>query len=208
LEEKMRFSAPVLFAAALLVSGCNKKDKAPAPEPATPAAPAAPAPAAPAPPAPAPTPPAPAAAADSGSVISSATLAGITLPVPKGAPASGMWSQAPEGGEGDRLVNFVAGSDYWVTVRLLDCRIPAVKEVASKSADQRGEFNYCFEPPNSKLKDYPLFTPKDPNDSIRVVKAGHLTIIASLGATGETKLKPADVEAFLGSLDLAALAKL
>lgn len=209
-----RFSAPVLLATAVLVSGCNKKDKAPAPEPAAAAgsgAPATPPPAAPAAGAPAagaPAAGAPAAAAGDNGVVPVATLAAITLPAPKGAPASGMWLQASAGGDGDRLVNFVDGNDYWYTVRFIDCRAPMVKEFASKPAGERGDIAYCFDTPTGKLKDYPLFTPKDPADTLRVIKVGHLTMLASIGAAGEGKLKGSDVEAFLESVDLASIAKL
>jgi hypothetical protein len=131
------------------------------------------------------------------------------LPTPKGAPASGVWVNAPSptggSGDGDRLANFVDGSDNWYSVRFLDCNLPAVKAASSKPANERGDAAFCFDAPTGKLKDLPLFSP---NDSFRVVKAGHLLVLASLGATGETKLKPADLEAFLESLDLAGLAKL
>jgi hypothetical protein len=200
-----RFSATVLLAAALLVSGCNKKDKAAekTPEPAGSAA-------APATPPPAPTPAAPApAAADSTSVVPLAKLAAIMLPPPKGAPATGVWATAPSptggSGDGDRLANFTEGSDYWVSVRFLDCNLPVVKESASKPSAERGAFTFCFDPAPAKLKDYPLF---NTSETQRVVKVGHLIIIATLGATGETKLKPEDLEAFLESLDLAEIAKL
>jgi hypothetical protein len=200
-----RFSVPVLLAAAVLVSGCKKKDPAVTSEPAGSAAPA------PAPPAPAAAPPAaapPAATGDSDSVVPLAKLAAITLPPPQGAPAGGRWRSAPSPtggtGDGDRLANFIDGSDFWVSVRFLDCNLPAVKASASKPTEG-GEFTFCFDKPTGKLKDYPLF---NAFDTQRVVKVGHLVIIASLGATGETKLKATDLEAFLESLDLAAIAKL
>jgi hypothetical protein len=42
----------------------------------------------------------------------------------------------------------------------------------------------------------------------RVVKAGHMLVRAQIAGVGNGKLKAADLEAFLGSLDLAAIAKL
>jgi hypothetical protein len=97
------------------------------------------------------------------------------------------------------------GSDLWVSVRFLDCNLPMVKDTASKPAAERGDFTFCFDPPTGKLRDYGMFSP---SDSVRVVKVGHLIIIVGLGVVSEGKLTPADLEAFITSLDLAALAKL
>jgi hypothetical protein len=203
----LRLSAPVLFAMAVLVSGCKKKDTAPAPEPAGSGSAAA-APATPPPP-PATPPPAPPAAA--GPPVSGEALAGIQLPKPKGVPDKAMWSQAdtPTGGpDGDRLMNLIEGDNYWMSVRFLDCSLPAVKEAEGKAETERGAFAYCFAAPTGKIKDLPLIAPKDASSTARAVKAGRLVIIAGIGVAGEDKLKAADVEAFLGSLDLAAIAKL
>lgn len=206
------FCVSVLFATSLLMSGCKKTEKAPAAEPAGAtgsagsagsagaAGSAAAGPAAPA----ASAPPAAAAPAAGGTgLVPAATLAAIELPVPKGAPAKGIWSQATPLLDGDRFENFVDGSDYWVSLRFIDCNLPAVKATASKPDTERGDFLYCFGQPTGKLKDYPLFSP---HDTRRVVKVGHVVVIADLGATGETQLKTADLEAFLASLDLAPLA--
>lgn len=75
---------------------------------------------------------------------------------------------------------------------------------ATPVSDQ-GSFEFCFDTPSGKLAGFPLFSV---NDQSRTVKVGHLMVIAELGATGEGTLKAADLEAFLQSLDLAALAKL
>jgi len=202
-----RFSASVLFAGSLLVSGCKKPEKAPATDPAGSAAPAgSPATAGSA----APTPPTPAAATPPAAggntaVVPSATLEALTLPAPKGAPAKGIWSSATAGGDGDRATNFMDGNDLWVSVRFLDCNLPMVKDAATKPAAERGDFAFCFDKPTGMLKDYPLFSP---SDSLRVVKVGHLVIIVGLGVVSEGKITAADLEAFIGSLDLAAIAKL
>ncbi len=207
----MRYSATALFAAAVLVSGCKKTEKAPVAEPpaAGSAAPAATPPPAAAPVEPAaPATPPPAAPAADGPIVPSATLAGITmaLPKPKGAPESGAWKAVPGGVDGDRRTNYTdKGSEYWVGLRLLDCNLPMVKEAAAKPAGERGELAYCFDEATGKLKDYPLYAP---SELVRAVKTGHLVVIATLGVTGQTKLKGADLEAFLESLDLASFAKL
>lgn len=193
-----RFVAPALLAAALLGSGCGKKDndKAPAPEPGSGTA--------------VPTLPTPASAGSSaalptGDPIALAKLTAIILPSPpNGAPASGNWKDAMDN-DGRRLVNFVHGNDYWYAVDFIDCRMPMVKEYAAKAPTDRGVFAYCFDAPTGKFKDYPMFAPKETQ---RVLKVGKLTVIASLAMAGQAKLKAANLDAFLGAMDLAAIAKL
>lgn len=194
-------ATPVLIAMTILMSGCKKTDKAPAAEPAAGSGSAA---AAAPPAAPPPAAPPAAPAGDTTSLVPAATLAAIDLPKPKGAPASGEWSQATPLVDGDRFENYVDGKDYWMSVRFIDCNLPAVKDSASKPDAEKSDFKYCFDQPTGKLKDYPMFSP---HDTRRVVKVGHVTVIADLGATGETKLKAADLEALLGSIDLSSLAK-
>lgn len=175
----MRYSATALFVAAVLLSGCNNTEKAPAAAPPV-----------------------------AGPVVPSATLAGITmaLPKPQGAPESGAWKTVPGGVDGDRRTNYTdKGTEYWVGLHLLDCNLPLVREAAAKPAGERGEFAYCFDTPTGKLKDYPLYAP---SELVRAVKTGHLVVIASIGVTGQTTLKGADLEAFLESLDLASFATL
>jgi hypothetical protein len=211
----LRFSVSVLLVTSLLMSGCKKTDKAPAAEPAASggsagsAAPGTPPSGPPAPPTPkaepaAQTPPAP-AAANSTSVVPAATLAALELPKPAGAPAKGMWSQATPIVDGDRFENYLEGSNLWMSVHFLDCNTPVVKASAKLSAADRGVFSFCFDQPTGKLKDYPMFSP---SDEVRAVKVGHVVVIAGIGLAGDDKLKAADLEAFLGSLDLASLAKL
>jgi len=196
----MRFSAPVLLAAALLVSGCKKKETAPTSEPTGSAAPMT----KPVPP-PASDPAAtPAAAAAPGPVVGWEKLSDINLPNPKGTPEKGIWSSVKATKDGDRWDNFVDGNDNWMGMRILDCNLPAVQALATKP-DPQSVYSTCFATPTGKLKDYPLIAT---NDAQRAVKVGHLVLIASLNATGQAKLKAADLEAFLESLDLAAIAKL
>jgi len=215
-----RFAAPVLMAAALLVSGCSKKDKdkAPAPEPGSGSAQPVPTPPPPPPPA---APDAAVAATGSGSgsgsgsatapaiaagdPIGLAKLAAIALVVPGGAPAGGAWHDAQGAVDGNRLVNFVDGKDYWYTVQFIDCRAKVAKDAAKDPADDRGVFTYCYDAPTGKFKDYPMFAP---NEFQRAVKVGNVTVVASIAMNGRAKLKGADLETFLGTLDLAGIAKL
>jgi hypothetical protein len=195
----MRFSASVLFAAVALISGCKKKEPAPSAEPTGSATMTKPAP-----PAADPT-PAPAAKPVAGPVTAWQKLADIQLPTPKGVPDKGMWSNAKATKDGDRMDNFVDGPDYWISLRMLDCNLPAAQEAASKPAADRGPFDFCYATTSDKLKDYPLFKK---NDNQRAIKVGHLLLIAGLGAKGQTALKAADLEAYLESLDLDAISKL
>lgn len=206
----------VLLAAALLATGCKKKEAAPAPEPtkgSAAAVPVTPPPAATPDAAVAPVAPAgsAAAAAPAGSTavatVSQLTDIAIDLPAFKGAPAGSHWSAAPApSGEinGDLFKNYMNKDDYWMSIRLLDCNAPFVKAFATKPATERGDLTPCFEAATGKLKDFPLYSP---NDTRRVVKAGHLAVIVTLGPAAKA-LKPADLEAFLGDVDLAAIAKL
>jgi hypothetical protein len=146
--------------------------------------------------------------AGTGDVVSAADLAAIKLPKPPGAPERGDWSQEPSRGDGDRLVTYVYGNEIWMSVRFLDCRLPMVKQYAAKPADEQGNIAYCFKKPTGMLKGYPLLTAEDAEDSFRVIQVGHLTILAGVSTSGEYKLHGADVEAYLESLDLAAIAKL
>lgn len=160
-----------------------------------------------------PTPPAtattgtpPEAEADkAGGVISAATLESIQLPKPKKAPEKFIWSTPVPARDGTRLVNYTDGKDIWLTVNFADCNSPTAKSVADKPANQRGQYGFCYEKPVGKIKDFPSY---GTDDMVRGVKAGHLVIAASIGTAAPQSYTTADVEEFLGSLDLAALAKL
>jgi hypothetical protein len=209
----MRFTASVLLATSLLTSGCKKAEKAAPAEPAGSAAIATPpkeTPVAKTPPADQAAPagaqvPAPPPGGGADGVVPAATLEAIQLPKPKKAPEKGIWSAAIAAHDGDRLVNYIDGDALWISVHFVDCNLPAAKEAASKPVNQRGAFTFCHETPAGKIKDYPLY---GTNDMARGVKAGHLMIVASIGVSADPSYTTADLEAFLGSLDLAALAKL
>jgi hypothetical protein len=193
----VRFSAAVLLAASILVSGCKKTDKPPAAEPAgSTAAPATPPAAAPA------TPPAAAAPAGgsvgTGPVVPGAKLEELDFPVPKGAPAKGIWSAARPTEDGLRSANFVEGSDGWMGLYLTDCNLP-------KAKDGGEEFKPCTAAPTGKIKNYPLFAP---SDIARAVKAGHVIVMVTATGTHMDKIKGPELEEFLNSVDLDAIAKL
>ena len=216
-----RFVAPALMVTALLV-GCGKKDKDKAP-PADPGSGAAMA-NTPTPPTPAPPPAGSAATAGSGSAAPAATgdvalptgdpyklkdLAAISIAMPKppGAPASGNWKDVGDNeSDGYGQLNYVDHDAYWYGVTFLDCRAKVVKDAAAMKPDDRGALKWCFMQPNDKLKDYPMIKPE--KGLTRAVKAGNVCVVVSLGMQGKETLKAADVEAYLNTLDLAAVAKL
>jgi hypothetical protein len=195
----VRFSVPVLLAASILVSGCKKTDKASAPSPteaAGSAAPATPPPAAPA------TPPAaaapPAGSVGTGPVVPGAKLAELDFPAPKGAPPKGSWTDARPIEDGLRSANFVEGNDGWMALFISDCNLP-------KAKDGGDEFKACTAAPIGKIKNYPLFAPSDIS---RAVKAGHVVFMVTASGTHMDKIKGPELEEFLNSVDLDAIAKL
>jgi hypothetical protein len=134
-------------------------------------------------------------------------LSTIAMPKPPGAPASGTWKHvAGNESDGYGQLNYVDKDNYWYGVDFLDCRAKVVKDAASMKPEDRGATKWCFMQPNAKLKDYPMIKPE--KGSARAVKAGNVWVVVSLGMTGMETLKAADVEAYLNSLDLAAVAKL
>lgn len=197
----VRFSAAVLLAASILMTGCKKTDKAPAAEPASAGSTAAPAtpPAAPAAPA---TPPAAAAPAGgsvgTGPVVPGAKLAALDFPAPKGGPAKGSWTDARPIEDGLRSANFVEGSDYWMGLYITDCNLP-------KAKDGGDEFKPCTAAPIGKIKNYPLFAPSDIS---RAVKAGHVIFMVVASGSHMDKVKGPELEEYLNSVDLDEIAKL
>jgi len=186
-----RFVAPALMVAVLL-AGCSKTDK----DKAAPAAPASGAAAS-----------TPTSALPTGAPIKLKDLAAIALPKPAGAPASGNWKDIGDNeSDGYRQVNYVDKENYWYSVDLLDCRAKVVKDALAMKPEDRGALKWCFLQPNDKLKDYPMIKPE--KGSVRAVKAGNVIVVGSLGMTGMETLKAADVEKYIGALDLAAIAKL
>jgi pyruvate/2-oxoglutarate dehydrogenase complex dihydrolipoamide acyltransferase (E2) component len=184
------------FAAA---TGCDEK-KAPPPAAVSPTP--APAPAAPPPAAAAP------AAAAAGAVATLAQIDAVKLPAPPKAPASGAWQTVGAmSGDGDKMANFVDGDKYLLSVRIMDCRSPKFAAYAAKPAAEQGDMAACFQPGDAKLKTYDM---RKVRDGMRTVKAGNIALILNLGADpSAAKLWiTADLETYLGSLDLDALAKL
>jgi hypothetical protein len=189
-------STTTLLATTLLVSGCKKKETTSSTGSATPpAGSAAPAPAADAPAAP---------AADTTTVVKADALAAIKFPVPKGAPADGEWKDQESTKDGERHGYYGKGQDYFLMAQILDCNLPRMKEDEKKPAGERNaDAGYCLGKFEGKLKDYPMSTEFS---GVRTVKVGHLSVSVNSGPAG--KYTEADLEEYLGGLDLAALAKL
>jgi hypothetical protein len=81
---------------------------------------------------------------------------------------------------------------------LTDCNLP-------KAKDGGEEFKLCTAAPTGKIKNYPLYAP---SDIARAVKAGHVIVMVTATGTHMDKIKGPELEEFLGSMDLAAIAKL
>lgn len=211
-----RFVTSALVAA-LALAGCSKKDKG-GDKPADPGSGTAvtntPTP----PPPPPPAVDAPAAGSGSGSDTGSGSaapaaagamptgdpaklekLAGILFNVPAGAPADGAWHEGPANADGMRIANFkAADKTIWYSVHLEDCRHKDVQSDAVRA-------KYCTTEGPGKVKTFSMFSP---DDHQRVVKAGSILVTAVAGAKVWDKVKAADLEAFLNTVDLDAIAKL
>jgi hypothetical protein len=144
----------------------------------------------------------PGSAADSAPIVSGEKLAWIDLPEPHGAPPKGTWSDVAAIDDGDRRTYYRVGDVGWVFVDFVDCNLPKVKAEAQKP-DSVGHI--CVADTTEKINGYPLFKT---SDITRVVKVGHLLLITNVGGTVMDKLTADDLEVFLASLDLAALAAL
>jgi hypothetical protein len=144
----------------------------------------------------------PGTAAGNAPVVSGEKLAMIDLPDPHGAPPKGSWTDARPIEDGDRSANYVVGDVGWVGIYFLDCNLPKVKEAVQKPDSVE---HSCVADTTAKINGYPLFKTADIS---RVLKVGHLLLITSIAGTVMDKLTVADLEAFLASMDLAAIAAL
>jgi len=144
-----------------------------------------------------------------GPVIPALALVKVDLPPFKGgtekATDKAIWSSAEAETDGNRLTNFIEGDKMWVGVQFLDCNLPSLKEYATKPEADRGIFQACFNKPTGKIKDFPMFAS---GENMRTVYLGHLTLTVIAAAPQQGKIKGADLEEWLNSVDLAALAKL
>jgi hypothetical protein len=146
-----------------------------------------------------------------GSLVKGSDLAEytISMPAPKGAPAGGTWRDIVPGDDGRVSVHYVDNNDTgYVRVDFLDCRLPAVQAVKDKAAKDRAGFDHCFRKPTKTLKGYPMILPDDPDFAYRTLVVNHVHVSVSVDRPFDEKFKAADVEEFLGTLDLDALARL
>jgi hypothetical protein len=148
-----------------------------------------------------------ASAAGSPAKLSEMVKINLPKPPPK-APAGGEWKEVGEvESDGDRQANYTAADKaIWYSLNILDCRHPKAKEVAAKAAGDRGMWQWCFAKPDGKIKDYARLT--DDNSLAHGVRAGNIVVVAGPSPTVKDKVGDAEVDQFLGSLDLAAIAKL
>jgi hypothetical protein len=200
-----QYSAGVVLAAVALlgIAGCGKPTGQPAGQPTgTPAVNSPPSPAA-----------STSVRAGNGgaSLVKGSDLAEYTIwmPVPKGAPAGGTWRDVMPGEDGRVSVYYVDNNDNgYVRVDFLDCRLPAVQAVKDKAAKDQAGFDHCFRKPTKTLKGYPMILPDDPDFAYRTLVVNHVYVSVSVYLPFDEKFKAADVEEFLGTLDLDTLARL
>jgi hypothetical protein len=139
-----------------------------------------------------------------GPVVTAKKLVMFDLPPFKGASANANWTSAEAETDGNRHTIFMDGDKPFVGVQFLDCNLPEMKEYAKKTPDQRGIFDVCFEKPNGKLKEFPMVA----EENSRTVMAGHMTLTVSVAGPQMGKIKGADLEEWLNTVDLAALSKM
>jgi hypothetical protein len=191
----------VAVVALVAVAGCSsdKDETATAAKPASPSAPASSAAAS-----------APAVAG--GPVLTAAQLTAIKLPKPKFGPAAGQWKDPIAPADGQRRTEFVVGDDVYVAVLFDDCNQAEAQQYASKAVFSRDVFDACFasaaggdQPSGATAGGAPVWKI---NEQSRYLRIGHLGIRVAYGDKASATATGADLETFIKSLDLAALAKL
>jgi hypothetical protein len=144
-----------------------------------------------------------------GPVASALSLVKFSLPPFKGGPEKAsdkaIWSSAEAETDGNRLTNYMDGDKPFIGVQFLDCNLPTLKDYLSKAPTERGIFQACFEKPTGKLKEFPMAAN---GENQRTVWAGHVTLTVTVTGPQEGKIKGADLEEWLNTVDLAALSKL
>jgi hypothetical protein len=132
-----------------------------------------------------------------------------SMPVPKGAPAGGTWRDLRPIEDGKASVYYVDNDDNgYVRVDFLDCRLPDVQALRNKPAKDQAGYDDCFRKPTKTLKGYPMVLPDDPDVRYRTLVVNHVYVSAGVFLPFEPKFKAADVEEFLGTLDLDTLARM
>jgi hypothetical protein len=128
--------------------------------------------------------------------------------MPKGVTGATWKDVDSEAKDGNRLANLKnAKDDILMSVRFIDCRRDLLKDYVSKAPGDRGDFSYCFDAPTGQVKGYDLIAA--PDSEQHGVRAGNIAVLAGAGANFvEGHVKPADLDAFLESIDLAAIAKM
>ncbi len=140
-----------------------------------------------------------------GPVVPVKSLVMVDLPPFKGASANANWSSAEAETDGNRLTHFMDGDKPFVGVQFLDCNLPALKEYVSKAAGDRGFYQACFDKPNAKIKGFPMVAT---DENQRRVILGHLVLTVTVTGPQQGKIKGADLEEWLNTVDLDALSKL
>jgi hypothetical protein len=146
----------------------------------------------------------PVAAKSGGGVATLAQLVAIKLPPPPKTAATGGWQPAFANEDGDRQEVWKDGSKFGLSVRLMDCRSKKAAEVKGQPEISQGAHAACHQPGKDQLKGYALRKPKDTE---RTLLVGNIAVRATMDSDSK-ELTPAEIEEYLGKLDLSALGKL
>ena len=149
------------------------------------------------------TPPSPAPVAEKKAGLATLPqLQAIKLPLPPRATAKGEWRSAFANEDGDRLEVWKEGDNrFGISIRFIDCRAKKVVEVKDQPELSQADYAGCHRPGKDRLGKYEL---RKPRDGERTLRAGSILI----RVTAQTDETPAELEQYLGKLDLDAIARL
>lgn len=140
-----------------------------------------------------------------GPVVPAKTLALYDYPAFKGVPAEALWTNVEAEKDGDKFQNLMVGKDGYVSMRIIDCNSPKLKEYAAKAEDS-GDFKWCFKTPAAdaqKAGEYPRLDAAD--DAVVVIKADHLVVQMGIWGGKEDKIKKDDLAAYLATVDFKSM---
>ncbi len=134
-------------------------------------------------------------------IVTLAQLQTIKLPTSPGFTAKGTWASAFANEDGDRMEVWKEGSAFGISIHFIDCRLPKVQEVKDKHVLTQAAFAGCFQPSDAKLGKYEM---RKVSGGERTLRAGNVLIRINK----QEKETAADLEAYLGKLDLDAIARM
>jgi hypothetical protein len=147
-----------------------------------------------------------AAGKPSGAPLSLEELEKVKLPIPSQAPKSAKWETYAVSSEtGFKLANLKNGKEYWVGIKILDCRKSSVS-CDPKNQDYQ---EMCCAPPATKWHGYPAVPSPDDTTDFKI-RVGNMYISAGSGVDekGKPRVPVSVIKKFLEDLDLGGIAKM